>query len=217
MTMDFSPTIRIEPLSERESKLLDQLEIDIEQNLKGFKKVGYALSVIRDQRLYRVDFDTFEEYCHQVWDLGRPRAYQLMDGYTVMENLSTMVDKTKLPVFEILPANERQVRPLYILTPEQQVEAWTKVVEAAKDSGVRVTAELVQQCVSALLHGKVTKAIEKTRETITRKERVLPEDFQQAFTGFLDVVQREADANWSRVKREEMAAILREILYSIEE
>jgi hypothetical protein len=211
------PTTKIEPLSGREKKLFVELEADIEQNLKGFKKVGYALSVIRDQRLYRIDYDTFEEYCLEVWDLGRPRAYQLIDSYSVVENLSTMVDKTTSTAFEILPTNERQARPLSPLTPEQQIEVWMLVVDTAKAEGCRITADLIQRCIDTTRHDKITKTINKAKSEKPRPECALPEDVQQAFQGMLEVVQREADSNWTRVKRTEMARILREILQSIEE
>ena len=76
---------------------------------------------IRDDRLYREDYATFEDYCRDRWDISRPRAYQFIDSAQVSENLSTMVDKG--------PVNERQVRPLTKLPAEQQAEAWQKAVE----------------------------------------------------------------------------------------
>lgn len=54
--------------------------------------------------------------------MSRPRAYQLMDAATVMDRMSTIVDK---------PESEAQARPLTKLPPEKQVEVWEEVVEAA--------------------------------------------------------------------------------------
>jgi hypothetical protein len=207
-----------EPLSGREQKLLVQLEADIEQNLKGFKKVGYALTVIRDQQLYRVDYDTFEEYCREVWDLGRPRAYQLMGGYAVVENLSTIVDKTELPSFDLLPATESQARPLTILAPDQQIAVWQMVIDMAKEQGCKITAALVQQCIHSLNHKKLDESLNKARNTGSgRPEKVLPDEIQEAFQSFLSLVQREADNNWRQVGKRELAAALREVLQALEE
>ena len=206
-----------EPLSSREEKLLVQLEADIEQNLRGFKKVGYALTVIRDQQLYRIDYDTFEEYCREVWDLGRPRAYQLMDGYAVIENLSTIVDKPHPTSFDILPATESQTRPLASLSPDQQIAVWQMVVDIARETGGKITAALVQQCINTIHHKKVTESIDKARKTGERPEKVLPGEIQEAFQSLLSLVQREADSNWRQVGKRELAEVLREILQAIEE
>lgn len=77
---------------------------------------------IRDGRLYRVAFDTFEDYCRERWKFSRPRAYQFIDSAKVIPNLSTNVDK---------PSTEAQVRPLTKLPPTKQAEAWDKAVRSA--------------------------------------------------------------------------------------
>ena len=205
-----------ETLSEREQKLFVQLEAEIEQNLKGFKRVGYALAVIRDQRLYRVGYDTFEEYCREEWDLGRSRAYQLMDSSSVVDNLSTIVDKPEANNFEILPVTESQARPLASLSPDQQIAVWQMVVDIAKETGCRVTAELVQRCVSSLHHKKLAESLDKARSNGTRPEKVIPEEVQTVFQSLLTLIQREADSNWRQVGKKELASALREILQALE-
>jgi hypothetical protein len=96
---------------------LSQLEACIQRGLEAFYQAGQALKQIRDKRLYRQGYDTFEDYCLDRWKLSRPRAYQLMDASQVIQNLSTTVDT--------LPDKERQTRPLKALEPEQQPEAWS--------------------------------------------------------------------------------------------
>lgn len=206
-----------EPLSEREKKVFTQLEAEIEQNLKGFKRVGYALSVIRDQRLYRVDYDTFEEYCREAWDLGRPQAYRLIDSYVVVENLSPMGDKNEAITFEILPENERQARPLASLDQDQQIAVWQMVIDIAKETGCKITADLVQRCVSSYQHKKVSDLINKTRKYGERQVKVIPEEVQVVFHSLLTLVQRNYDNEWQEMGKKEFAKALREILQAIEE
>ena len=95
---------------------LPHYEAVIERGLKTFCEVGEALLAIRDGRLYRQDYSTFEDYCISRWGLARSRAYQLMDAAEVVGTLrmSTIVD--------ILPATESQARPLVALLPTEQVE-----------------------------------------------------------------------------------------------
>lgn len=66
---------------------------------------------IRDNRLYREHYGTFEEYCKGKWGLERRRAYQLIDGYKVSENVNARTQ------------TEYQLRPLTkIKDPEEQRE-----------------------------------------------------------------------------------------------
>lgn len=125
-------------LTKSETEQLARLEQTIESGLKTFVDVGTALMVVRDRKLYRVDYKTFEAYCRGRWGMGRSRVYQMIDAAMVVDNLkmSTMVD--------ILPDNERQARELAKLEPSQQVEAWNDAVE---DSGGKPTAADVQRAV----------------------------------------------------------------------
>ena len=108
------------PLSVVEQSELSNLESIIEKNLQPFYEVGVALTKIRDQRLYRENHETFQEYCKYRWDISRPRAYQLIGAAKVQNNLSTTVDK-------LLP--ERILRPLTSLSPDKQIEIIKKVRE----------------------------------------------------------------------------------------
>lgn len=101
----------------------------IERGLKTFQEVGSALSAIRDGRLYREHYGTFEEYCQQRWQLKQSRAYQLMDAAKALENLasSTIVE---------LPSNESQARPLARLAADAQRQAWQEAVKTAPDGKI---------------------------------------------------------------------------------
>ncbi|HUU98565.1 MAG TPA: DNA N-6-adenine-methyltransferase [Phycisphaerae bacterium] len=104
-------------------------EAVIERGLQGFTDIGLALSRIRDGKLYRQEYATFESYCQSRWQLSRPRAYQLIEAATITEaieaalEMSTMVD---IP----LPSSERQARELVGLTPEEAVEVMREASEA---------------------------------------------------------------------------------------
>jgi hypothetical protein len=106
-------------------------------------EVGAALLTIRDSRLYRQNYATFEDYCRERWGIKHSRAYQLMDAAGVMRNLSTIV--------EVLPANEAQVRPLAQLAPNEQREVWQEAVETAPNG--KVTAAHIQQVIETRQNG----------------------------------------------------------------
>lgn len=124
----------MEILNIDETNELERCEVVIKQGLQTFIEVGQALMTIRDKKLYRIGFKTFEEYCLEKWSISRPKAYQLIEAANVISGLSTMVD--------ILPQSERQTRPLTSLEPEIQKEVWTEVV---KTHGDNITAAKVQE------------------------------------------------------------------------
>ncbi len=99
-----------------ESTQLAECEQTIQRGLSTFIEVGSALLTIRDQRLYRVHYATFEAYCEQRWSLSRGRAYQLINA----AEMSTTVDIT----------SERQARELSGLDGDTAREVFTAATEA---------------------------------------------------------------------------------------
>lgn len=118
---------------------LCELETVIERGLHTFVEVGAALLEIRDSRLYRENYGTFEEYCRERWGIERRRAYQLMDAAEVAENVKN---------FSHQSLRESHVAPLVGLPPDQQVEVWREAIETAPNG--RVTAAHVQETVQRI-------------------------------------------------------------------
>lgn len=114
---------------------LGELEQVVETGLTVFVKVGNALLEIRDSRLYRQQFPTFEAYCRERWGLSRPRAYQLLEAAAVVGNLNC------LPMVDTI--SERQARPLTRLEPEVQREVWKEVL--AETPHEEITAKVVEE------------------------------------------------------------------------
>lgn len=118
---------------------LARLEGVIEKGLHTFVEVGAALLTIRDTGLYKVDHDTFEDYCRKRWDFTDRRARQLMDATEVVTQIGTTVPVT--------PANEAQARELAPLRddPDEVRAAWAEAVEASDGAP---TAEVVRAVVA---------------------------------------------------------------------
>lgn len=143
----------MEQLALWEQDKLTQCETVIENGLRTFVDVGTALLEIRDEKLYRKDHDTFEDYCRGRWNMSRIHAHRMIEAAGVTNNL--------LPIGNILPANESQARPLTQLEPDQQREAWQKVIEKAPSTGI--TAALVLEA---------AREIQKVRLGERRIERI---------------------------------------------
>ncbi|MBD2421606.1 hypothetical protein H6G54_28805 [Anabaena cylindrica FACHB-243] len=146
---------------------LGRLEDRIEKGLRAFWDIGQSLGQIRDKQLYRQSYKTFDEYCLNRWEMSRRSAYRLIQAALVYENVTrgsqsfvnvihgsqnpetltcgsrSFVNVTHGSQNQILPTNERQIRPLVTLPPEKQREAWAKAVSTAPNS--KVTAAHVAQ------------------------------------------------------------------------
>jgi len=181
-----------------ETTLFGECERTIEAGLDGFMRVYSAVKMIRDQRLYRWGYKSFEEYCARRWGKTSRRIRQICDAGQVVENLSggPIVNhgsdlakyefsqkETKEPkgenVFDTilapdatkrapgatkephpatkaarsesvaLPTNERQVRPLLNLAPDEQRQAWDEAREVAARESRPVTGKDVERAVEA--------------------------------------------------------------------
>ena len=77
----------MEPLSPREGRALAAMEKAIETHLSSFLLVGSQLQEIRDKKLYRASYATFEEYCRRRWKFSRSKAYRLIAWAEVGQNL----------------------------------------------------------------------------------------------------------------------------------
>ena len=79
---------------------LSELESIVERGLASFIEVGNALIEIRDAKMYGSEYSNFEDYCDKRFGISRGRAYQLIAATKTVENLSTIVSASLLPVTE---------------------------------------------------------------------------------------------------------------------
>lgn len=167
-----------------ETERLTELEEIITKNFQGFYAVGCALAEISASKLYRLTNNTFEDYCRERFEVARQTAYQYIDAKNTMDNVRHGGQ------FKLLPANERQIRPLTKLSPTDQVQAWEKVVSSAPFDG-GITAKHVSHVVGEMLGDLLTKRA----ETIKKKAGDNPavnKEFIDALWALIEVVRVEA-------------------------
>jgi len=126
-------------LSTDEQTQLTTHETTINAGLQTFYEVGNALLVIREARLYRQDFATFEDYCRQRWGMVGSRARQLIAAAGVAENLKSVTTVTL--------ANEAQARELAALAANVQQVVWDFAVKSAPvvDDKPMITAQHIKK------------------------------------------------------------------------
>jgi hypothetical protein len=109
------------PLTLAEKQKLAKCEVIIGKGIKGFLEVADALLEVRDQNLYRVEFNTFQDYCGLKWGFTARHANRLILAGECVANLKS--DQLVLSEPAAIPENEAQARPLVRLEPAQQVKA----------------------------------------------------------------------------------------------
>jgi hypothetical protein len=137
-----------DPLTDHERTRLTELEGVIRRGKETFIEVGLALAEVRQARLYRENYRTFEEYCGEEWELSARQAQQIRNAAEVVRILRLDLDANKSSF--LLPANEAQARPLTALgTKELQIQAWHEAVRTAP--GGKVTGKHVESVIRRLL------------------------------------------------------------------
>ncbi|WP_067801398.1 hypothetical protein [Actinomadura formosensis] len=97
----------------------------------AFWAAGKALQVIRDRRLYRADYGSFEAYCTDRWEIGRRQADRLIAAWPIAEQLRPigLASLNEGQVRELLPIADRHgpqaAVTVYRTGPADPAAAWT--------------------------------------------------------------------------------------------
>lgn len=143
-------------LTTLEKSRLSECESIIEKSMSSFYDMGIALREIRELKLYKEEYSTFDEYCVAKWSIKKDYANKVIGSSDVIDNLNTIVS--------VLPKSEGQTRPLTKLKdPEIQKQAWHDVVKESEETHAPITAKKVEEVVGRYCNPCVNPAIEFRR------------------------------------------------------
>jgi hypothetical protein len=125
----------LSPIALDESKRLIALEKIIAAGQQTFIEVGIALAEIRDSRLYRCDFKTFEEYCIHKWGWTKQHCYRLIE--------CAPIAKSNPQVTSI-----NQARELAKIPKEKRETVIKTAITKAKTAGRKLTAKDIKVAAS---------------------------------------------------------------------
>lgn len=129
------------PLGDDERALLTACENAIDGFRRAFISAGKALQNVRDRRLYRDDFPTFDEYCRDRWSMTRIQADRFIREWPIAQRL--------IPIGFKPP--ESQVREIVPVHDRHGMDAAVSVYRVvAETEGVTVTAQVLHNVVSLL-------------------------------------------------------------------
>lgn len=166
-------------LTTSETSSLTACEARIEKGRASFLDVADALAEIRDNRLYREGYATFEAYCRERWGFSRVYAHNVIKSAQAVRALPEDVLTTVNTEFT--------ARAVAKVAPEVRVEVVREASEAAKSEGRPMTARDVED--AAMAHDKPAPSDERPRPTdgliyanlaIQQLQKIQPRDAQRA-------------------------------------
>jgi len=151
---------------------------------KGGRLIVQSLVKIRDERLYRAEYGTFEEYCEIRWGMSRTHAYRLLSHGRVLDHLTADADADLSPIGDTL--KESATREIANLAPETQRE----VIREVKRQEVKPTAKAVQAARKTVMEASGKQQIrdhfkDKNKPCaaimLDELQRPVPDDLRLAF------------------------------------
>jgi hypothetical protein len=147
-------------LAPNEQFRLEQCEKAIERGLNTFVEVGRALTEIRDNKLYRISFKTFEAYCKERWEIGRSRAYELIDQAKVV----TAIADAGVHLSAAADISKRDMRAV-----KDDIPAVSADIKARVDGGEEPDKAAAQAFRAAAEKAKADKAAEQAANDAAQK------------------------------------------------
>ena len=143
------------------------LEGEIQEDLKAIFRIGMNLLAIRNEKLWKDNYKSFEDYCNDRWQKGSNWARKMMKAVEVKE---------------VVPIeNEWQARQLSDLSDENKIEVFNRAVDEVNDPGL-VTGTQLKRIKSSVLAEKAQdeespQVDADTKELIEESYRRLDDDF----------------------------------------
>jgi hypothetical protein len=209
--MDETYQMELIPLTTKEAERRAELEQRIFETVRqSYITLGELLTEIGEKRLYKSTHHVFEDYCRDVLDMAKRTAYQYIQAFGVVRNLSSFMaelpEEKKSPIGYFLPEDKKsaiadfsdseKVRHGAQTSPQQLLPLLPQNERQAR-ALVNLTPEEQRQVWLQALEtapaGKVTAA--HVRATVrTLKGEKMREPVQRA--------QREKSKNGARISAE---------------
>lgn len=151
-----------------ETNLFRRLEATIQEGMQKFLEVGAALAQIRDNRLYRAEYATWEDYLRHKWGRTSQWAHQLIEGSIATRELppeiSTMVDNPR--VARAVARVPRERRAAVVREAARRGPVTARAIEVSAQT-TRMT-----DCEGYPLPERVVPFFNRTREVIELQHHI---------------------------------------------
>jgi len=166
--------------TEKQKARFQELESEIGTGLgdieSGTMRIAVALTEIREEKLYRSEYSSFQVYCEERWNLSRGYCNKLVDGLRVYRNLEMKIEP------KLLPESVNTVVDLSSLPGDKQVLVFRKGLKEAGKKGngkkpTRQSLKLIADIEKEKINGRMTKESQsrnqQSRKVTVKKNLVL--------------------------------------------
>jgi hypothetical protein len=188
------------PLSVEERVTLIECEKEIARTRVAFVSCGVALQTIKESRLYREQYGTFEEYCQGKWKFSARYAYRLIMAVEIAGDIGLTPDSVQ----------EYVIRPLVGLNCEDRKMVWKL---ASDEAGGQPTADQVKTIVNATVPEERKESRRKKSRAETFFEGIglrIAFDGSIVPKGFTDDDRRQAISDLNEQRKEREAKIAKQ-------
>ena len=118
-------------LSDEQRSLYEALKVEIRQDIRvgveAFERASQKLLRVRDERLYREEFSTFEEFCREILSHSKTHVNRMLAAADVIRGLIAQGET-------VLPDNERVARELAKYPKSERLMIWKRARQIADRS-----------------------------------------------------------------------------------
>lgn len=163
---------------------LRRLESIIEKGKQTFVEVGQALKQIRDEKLYREKWNTFDAYCEDRFDFKRRYADRLIEAAEI-----------KMSPIGLKISNEAQAREVAKTPPKKRSEVVKTAEKIAKEAGKPVSAKVIAEARDTVVEGEVvSKKPPKPGSEVHSHAKIIDKFYKAHFPPLCRGIDAAADA-----------------------
>lgn len=187
-------------LTDPQRMRLKACESIIRKGLGTFLEVGQALAEIHDNRLYKETHKDFRLYCRDVWDLGKSRAHQQIEGYRVVQLL-----EEKMSTIGGRFTNERQLRPLTRLKEDADRLKVAGIVKETLDQNpkAKLTGAMVNKAAKEVKGETAKRKVKETKKQV-ESTQLVSKLFKNQYQVMVDIISEEQDSGWKNASKKEV-------------
>lgn len=173
-------------LTTPEQHRLEHLEGVIERGVGAFIAVGQALAEIRSSRLYRNQYETFEQYCLDRWEFTAARGRQLMSAVEAIASLPDHLPK---------PTKASHAEALADVDEDDRASVWEDALEEAEAEDREVTAQDIRAAAAKV---EERQAASKGERNLAEAEALVKETLSalRAATAAAEKLTRTSASQW---------------------
>jgi hypothetical protein len=179
-----------------------ECEAIVREGWSHFARVGEALARIRDKKLYKNEYASFELYCRERWGFGRSQCSRYIAASAVHEKLGSVPG---VP----LPECEAQIRPLIGLPAELAQQAWFTALSWTQEA--YVPTRLVKRAVRKVVKNDAANLPSESQGQRMHCSR-LRQSVRAGFDELLALLMRSAERDVIIAKVQEIQRLLAPLL-----